>query len=286
MKKKKWLSTLAITSALLLGLTACGSANNEKESGNGSAGSADESTTLVVGASNIPHAEILEQAKPILKEKGIDLEIKVFSDFILPNKALAGKEIDANFFQHLPYLEEANADEGYDLVNAGAVHIEPIGIYSKKYKSLDEIPKGGKIIMRDAVSDEGRILSIFQEHGLIKLKEGVNKTKATINDIVENPKKLVFQPNIEAALLPQVFKNGEGDAVVINANYALDAGLDPINDPIAVESAKDNPYVNIIAVRAGDEKREDIKALVDVLHSKEIQDFITETYKGAVLPAQ
>ncbi|MFJ5623313.1 MetQ/NlpA family ABC transporter substrate-binding protein [Peribacillus loiseleuriae] len=282
---KKWLSTLAITSALLLGLTACGGAANEKESGNGSA---DDKglTKLVIGASNIPHAEILEKAKPILKEKGIDLQVKVFSDFILPNKALAGKEIDANFFQHLPYLEEANADEGYDLVNAGAVHIEPIGIYSKKYKSLDEIPEGGKIIMRDAVSDEGRILSIFQEHGLIKLKEGVNKTKATINDIVENPKKLVFQPNIEAALLPQVFNNGEGDAVVINANYALDAGLDPINDPIAVESAKDNPYVNIVAVRAGDENRKEIKTLMEVLHSKEIKDFITEKYKGAVLPAE
>ena len=171
-------------------------------------------------------------------------------------------------------------------MNAGGVHIEPIGIYSKKYKSLDEIPEGGLIIMRDAVSDEGRILSIFQEHGLIKLKEGVSKTKATINDIVENPKKLVFQPNIEAALLPQVFNNGEGDAVVINANYALDAGLDPVNDPIVVESSKDNPYVNILTVRTGDEKREDIKALVEVLHSKEIQDFITDTYKGAVLPAE
>ncbi|KMY52455.1 MetQ/NlpA family ABC transporter substrate-binding protein [Peribacillus loiseleuriae] len=282
---KKWLSTLAITSALLLGLTACGGATNEKESGNGSA---DDKglTKLVIGASNIPHAEILEKAKPILKEKGIDLQVKVFSDFILPNKALAAKEIDANYFQHLPYLEEANADEGYNLVNAGAVHIEPIGIYSKKYKSLDEIPEGGKIIMRDAVSDEGRILSIFQEHGLIKLKEGVNKTKATINDIVENPKKLVFQPNIEAALLPQVFNNGEGDAVVINANYALDAGLDPIKDPIAVESAKDNPYVNIIAVRAGDENRKEIKTLIEVLHSQEIKDFITEKYKGAVLPAE
>ncbi|MBA9026887.1 MetQ/NlpA family ABC transporter substrate-binding protein [Peribacillus huizhouensis] len=285
MKKKKWFQTLAIASTLLLGLTACGTSADKKESDNGSA---DEKglTKLVIGASNVPHAEILEKAKPALKEKGVDLEIKVFSDFILPNKALAAKEIDANYFQHLPYLEEEIADKGYDFVNAGAVHIEPIGIYSKKYKSLDEIPKGGKIIMRDAVSDEGRILSIFQEHGLIKLKEGINKTKATINDIVENPKKLVFQPNIEAALLPQVFNNGEGDAVVINANYALDAGLDPINDPIAVESAKDNPYVNIIAVRAGDEKREDIKALVEVLHSKEIQDFIMEKYKGAVLPAE
>ena len=214
------------------------------------------------------------------------MKLKFSQDYILPNKALAGKEIDANYFQHIPYLEEEITDNGYDFVNAGGVHIEPIGIYSKKYKSLDEIPEGGLIIMRDAVSDEGRILSIFQEHGLIKLKEGVSKTKATINDIVENPKKLVFQPNIEAALLPQVFNNGEGDAVVINANYALDAGLDPVNDPIVVESSKDNPYVNILTVRTGDEKREDIKALVEVLHSKEIQDFITDTYKGAVLPAE
>jgi D-methionine transport system substrate-binding protein len=278
---KKWLTTIAASAALVLSLSACGTGG-----GNGSSDSKSDQKKLVVGASNIPHAEILEKAKPILKEKGVDLEVKVFSDYILPNKALADKEIDANYFQHIPYMELQMKDEGYKFANAGGVHIEPIGIYSKKYKSLEELPQGAKIIMRDSVADHGRILSIFQEKGLIKLKPGVDKTKATIKDIIDNPKKLKFTPNIEAGLLPQVYKNDEGDAVVINANYALDAGLDPVKDPIAVESKKDNPYVNIITVRQGDENRKEIKTLVEVLHSKEIKDFITKQYKGAVLPAQ
>ncbi|WP_339024407.1 MetQ/NlpA family ABC transporter substrate-binding protein [Citrobacter koseri] len=244
--------------------------------------------TLTVGASNVPHAEILEQAKPILAKQGIDLEIKPFQDYILPNTALAGREIDANYFQHIPYLnsvlKDHAGDKTYDFVSAGAIHIEPIGIYSKKYKSLKDLPEGGRIIMRDAVSEEERILSIFEKEGVIKLKPGVDKVSARISDIVDNPKKLKFLPNVEAALLPQMYNNDEGDAVVINANYAIDAGLDPVNDPIAVESGENNPYANIITVHRGDEKKKDIVALVDVLHSKEIQDWIRTKYKGAVIP--
>ncbi|HDV1579369.1 TPA: methionine ABC transporter substrate-binding protein, partial [Escherichia coli] len=157
-------------------------------------------------------------------------------------------------------------------------------IYSKKVKSLKDLPEGGKVIMRDAVSEEGRILSIFEKEGVIKLKPGVDKVTARISDIVENPKKLKFLPNVEAALLPQMYNNDEGDAVVINANYAIDAGLDPVKDPIAVESGENNPYANIITVHRGDEKKKDIVALVDVLHSKEIQDWIRTKYKGAVIP--
>lgn len=280
---KKWLTTIAASAALALTLSACGTGN---EGGGGSSESKSEEKKIVVGASNVPHAEILEKAKPILKEKGVEIEIKKFQDYILPNRALADKEIDANYFQHIPYMELQMKDEGYKFANAGGVHIEPIGIYSKKHKSLEDIPEGGTVIMRDSVADHGRILTMFQEKGLIKLKDGVEKTEATIDDIVENPKKLKFKPDVEAGLLPQVFNNNEGDAVVINANYALDAGLDPVNDPIAVESKEDNPYVNIITVREGDENREEIKALVEVLHSKEIQDYITEQYKGAVLPAE
>ncbi|RFU63805.1 MetQ/NlpA family ABC transporter substrate-binding protein [Peribacillus glennii] len=279
---KKWFTAIAASAALALTLSACGS----NEGGGGSTESKSDEKKLVVGASNIPHAEILEKAKPILKEKGVDIEIKKFQDYILPNKALADEEIDANYFQHIPYMELQMKDEGYKFANAGGVHIEPIGIYSKKHKSLEDIPAGGTIIMRDSVADHGRILTMFQEKGLIKLKDGVDKTEATIDDIVENPKKLKFKPDVEAGLLPQVYNNNEGDAVVINANYALDAGLDPVNDPIAVESKEDNPYVNIITVREGDEDREEIKTLVEVLHSKEIQDFITNQYKGAVLPAE
>ncbi|MFC4183378.1 MetQ/NlpA family ABC transporter substrate-binding protein [Saccharococcus thermophilus] len=276
---KKWISAL-FAAVLVLALAACGGNNNAANDNKDG-----KLTKLVVGASNVPHAEILEKAKPILKEKGIDLKIITFQDYVLPNKALADKEIDANYFQHIPYLEEQKKEYGYDFVNAGGVHIEPIGIYSKKYKSLDELPNGATIIMSNSVADHGRILSMLQEKGLIKLKDGVDKTKATVKDIVENPKHLKFKTDVDPGLLPQIYKNGEGDAVVINANYALDAGLDPAKDPIAVESPKNNPYVNIIAVRKGDENRKEIKTLVEVLHSKEIQDFIKKKYHGAVIPA-
>lgn len=247
-------------------------------------------TKLTVGASPVPHAEILEQAKPILKEKGIDLEVVVFQDYILPNTALAGKDIDANYFQHVTYLdsvlEEHKGDASYDFVNAGAVHVEPIGIYSRRWKSLQDLPEGGTVILRDSVAEEGRILAIFQREGVVKLKEGVAPVAVRISDIVENPKNLTFRPDIEAALLPQVYANDEADAVTINANYALGAGLDPVKDPIAVESATNNPYANIITVRRGDEARPEIKALVEVLQSQPIRDYITATYKGAVIPVE
>ncbi|OUI66112.1 NLPA lipoprotein [Serratia marcescens] len=243
---------------------------------------------LVVGASNVPHAEILEQAKPILAKEGIDLQIKRFQDYILPNTALASHDIDANYFQHVPYLnsvlKDHADDKSYDFVSAGAIHIEPIGIYSKKYKSLKDLPENGKIIMRDAVAEEGRILSIFEREGVIKLKPGVSKVDARITDVVENPKHLKFQANVEGALLPQMYNNDEGDAVVINANYAIDAGLNPTKDPIAVESGENNPYANIITVHKADVNKPEIVALVKVLHSKPIQDFIREKYQGAVIP--
>lgn len=239
---------------------------------------------LVIGASNVPHAEILEQVKPILAEEGIELEIITFQDYILPNSALASEEIDANYFQHIPYLKlQMSENDNYDFVNAGGVHIEPIGVYSQKYKSLEELPEGATIIMSNAVADHGRILTMLQSKGLITLKEGIDTTAATVDDITDNPKNLVFQTDVEAGLLPQVYKNNEGDAVLINTNYAIDAGLNPLEDAIAVEGA-DSPYVNIITVRSGDEKRADIKRLVEVLRSEAIQTFILEEYKGAVVP--
>jgi D-methionine transport system substrate-binding protein len=244
-----------------------------------------EEKVLKVGASPTPHAEILEEAKPLLKEKGIELEIVEFQDYVLPNKALADKDIDANYFQHIPYLEAQIKEHGYDFVNAGGIHIEPIGVYSKKYKSLEELPDGATIIMSNSVADHGRILSMLEEKGLIKLKDGVDKVKATIDDIAENPKNLQFKADIDAGLLTKAYENNEGDAVLINANYALDAGLDPAKDPIAVESPDNNPYVNIIAVRKGDENKKEIKALVEVLQSEKIQNFIKEKYNGSVIPA-
>jgi D-methionine transport system substrate-binding protein len=265
----KKLITLFATIFLLIALSACSSNENK----------------LVVGASNVPHAEILEQVKPILAEQGIELEIVTFQDYVLPNKALDGKELDANYFQHIPYLASQIADHGYDFVNAGGIHIEPIGVYSSKYNSIDELPKGATIIMSNSVADHGRILTLLQNVGLITLKSGIDTSNATTDDIASNPKNFNFKTDVEAGLLPQVYKNGEGDAVLINTNYAIDAGLNPLEDAILIEGA-DSPYVNIIAVRSGDENREDIKALLEVLRSKEIQDFIKKEYKGAVVPVK
>ena len=249
------------------------------------AGPAFANTTLTVGASPVPHAEILEFAKPLLAEKGVDLNVVVFQDYVLPNTALVGGDIDANYFQHVPYLEEVLADNPeYKLVSAGGVHVEPIGIYSKRWKSLAELPEKGRVILRDSVAEEGRILAIFQREGVVKLDESVPVAKIRISDIVENPKNLEFLPNIEAALLPQVYANDEGDAVTINANYALGAGLDPVKDPIAVESAENNPYANIVTVREGDEARPEIVTLVEVLKSEPVRQFILDAYKGAVVP--
>ncbi|AOH56982.1 methionine ABC transporter substrate-binding protein [Peribacillus muralis] len=272
---KKFLG-FALILVLSIALAACGS-DKDKKSGS-------DTEKLVVGASNVPHAEILEQAKPILKEKGIDLEIKTFQDYVLPNKALNDKELDANYFQHLPFLESAIKENGYDFVNAGAIHIEPIGLYSKKYKSIDKLPKGATIILSSSVADHGRALSLLEKNGLIKLKEGIDKTTATTKDIIENKNNLKFDAEYEAALLPKIYESGEGDAVLINSNYAIDAGLNPLKDSIAIEDSE-SPYVNVIAVNKGDENKKAIKTLVEVLHSKEIKDFILEEYKGAVVPA-
>ncbi|AIM16089.1 MetQ/NlpA family ABC transporter substrate-binding protein [Neobacillus sedimentimangrovi] len=279
---KKWLSVFfALTLAFVL--AACGTGNDKDNAGDSGDKASKETKTLVVGASNVPHAEILEEAKPLLKEKGIDLKIETFQDYVLPNKSLASKELDANYFQHIPYLNAQNEEFGYGFVNAGGIHIEPIGVYSKKYKKLSDLPEGAHLIMSNSVADHGRLLSLLEKEGLIKLKDGIDKTKAEIKDVVENPKKLKFDANYEAALLPQIYNKGEGDAVLINSNYAIDAGLNPLKDSIAIED-KESPYVNVIAVRKGDENREEIKALIEVLHSKEIQDFILEKYDGAVVP--
>ncbi|CAM3914227.1 MetQ/NlpA family ABC transporter substrate-binding protein [Mesobacillus thioparans] len=275
---KKWLLAL-LALVLTAGLTACGSSEDKTEGGK------EESKKIVVGASNVPHAEILEKAKPLLEEKGYDMEIKTFNDYVIPNQALDSGELDANYFQHIPYLESQMAENGYKFEIAGGIHIEPIGVYSKDYTTLDDLPKGAQIIMSSSVADHGRILTMLEKEGLITLKDGVEKVKATIDDIEENPKELKFGTEYEAALLPQIFNNGEGDAVLINSNYAIDAGLNPLKDSIAIEES-DSPYVNVIAVREGDADKPAIKALVEVLHSKEIQDFILEKYEGAVVPVK
>lgn len=264
---KKFLAG-ALLSVSALTLAACGD---------------DDSNKLVVGASNTPHAVILEEVKPILEEQGIELVIESYQDYVLPNKDLESGELDANYFQHIPYLEDQIATFGYDFVNAGGIHIEPIGLYSKKYNSVEELPEGATILMSNSVSDHGRVLAMLESEGLITLAEGVNKTTAEISDIVDNPKNLQFDPNYEPALMVQLYENDEGDALLINSNYAIDAGLNPIEDSIAIENS-DSPYVNIIATKAGNENDKNIKALVDALHSQEIQDFIQNEWGGTIVP--
>lgn len=284
---KKLLSAfLLLTLALVL--VACGSKNEGNDTNTNSSGGDDtekELTKLVVGASNVPHAIILEEAQPILEEQGIELVIEEYTDYVLPNTDLADGEIDANYFQHIPYLESFITDHNLDLVNAGGIHIEPIGVYSKEYTSLEELPEGATILMSNSVADHGRVLAMLEAQGLITLAEDVDKTKAEVKDIVDNPKNIQFDANYEAALLPQLFNNDEGDAVLINSNYAIDAGLNPLEDSIAIEDSE-SPYVNIIAVRAGDEENKEIKVLIDVLKSKEIQDFILAEWEGSVVPVK
>lgn len=284
---KKLLTGLFL-SVLVLALAACGAGKKEDTNSNASSGDKadnNKNVTLTIGASNTPHAVILEKAKPILAKEGIDLKIETYQDYVLPNQHLESGELDANYFQHLPFLELSMKENGYDFVNAGAIHIEPIGIYSKKYKALEDLPKGATILLSSSVSDHGRMLSLLEAKGLIKLKDGVDKTAAEIKDIAENPKNFKFDANTAPEMLVQMYENNEGDAVLINSNFAIDNGINPLKDAISLED-KESPYVNIVAVRAGDETKPEIKKLLEVLKSKEIQDFIIEEWKGSVVPVK
>lgn len=271
---KKLLTALSIL--LVLVLSACGS--------NKEATAEDGNTTIKVGASSVPHAEVLEEAQPILEEKGIDLEIEQYEDYVLPNDDLASGELDANYFQHIPYLEQTIADTGYELTSIGGVHIEPMGVYSKTYDNIEDIPDGTEVILSNSVAEHGRVLGLFQSAGLITLKDGVDVAAATLDDIDENPKNLEFTAEYEPAFLPEIYETEEDTLVVINTNYAIDAGLNPVDDSLFIEG-KESPYVNIIAVREEDKENEALHTLVDVLQSEKIQDFIIEKYEGAVVPA-
>lgn len=259
----------------VLALAACDGGNESS--------SESDNNTIKVGASSIPHAEILEEAKPLLEEEGITLEVEPYEDYVLPNDDLANGEIDANYFQHIPYLEQTIADTGYELTEIGGIHIEPIGVYSKDIPSVDDIPEGTEVIMSNSVPDHGRILSLFEAKGLITLDENVDKETATVDDIVENSKKLEFSPDYNAELLPEYYNSEENVLVVINTNFAIQAGLNPLDDSLFVEG-EESPYVNVIAVREEDKDNEALNKLVDVLHSEEIQNFILEEYEGAVVP--
>ncbi|TDM03724.1 MetQ/NlpA family ABC transporter substrate-binding protein [Macrococcus carouselicus] len=272
----KKLFILALTVLFAVVLTACGSDSKDKKS---------DDKTITVGASPAPHAELLEQVKPILEKEGYKLSVKIINDYTTPNRLLNDGELDANFFQHTPYLDTEKKEKGYKIQSAGNVHIEPMAVYSKKYKSLEELPEGAEVFVSNNPAEEGRFLSFFTEAGLIKLKAGVDPVKATFKDIAENKKNIKFNNKQAAEFLPKTYNNDEGDAVIINSNFALDNKLNPVKDSIALED-KDSPYANLIAVQEGHKDDAKIKALVKALQSEEVQKFIEKNYDGAVIPAK
>ncbi len=294
----KKLLTLLFATLLLIALVACGTANEEDEAAedNNNAGETEgaeegteektedqEVTELVVGASSVPHAEILEEAKPLLEEQGIELKIEVYQDYVFPNDDLESGTLDANYFQHIPYLESQMEEKGFDFVNIGGIHIEPMGIYSQNIESIDDIEEGTVVIMSNSVADHGRVLSLLEREGLITLAEDVEAVDATVQDVAENPLNLEFDTDIDAGFLPEFYEREADALVAINTNYAIEADLVPTDDALILEGSE-SPYVNVIAARAEDEDNEALHTLVEVLRSEEIQTFIEEDYEGAVVP--
>ena len=281
----KWLK-YASTLFVVFALAACGSGASDgggdsagEESGENSAERTEETIQLTVGATAVPHAEILEHVKPILAEQGVELEIKTFQDYVLPNKNLVEGELDANYFQHIPWMESSNEENGWNIVDVVGVHIEPLGAYSDKYESIEEIPDGATVAVTNASGEQDRFVRLLEANGLITLSEG--EGDKTLQDIVENPKNLQFE-QVENAMLPRVLP--DVDLAIINTNYALEADLNPVEDALFIEG-KDSPYVNVLAINEGDEDKPGIQELADVLTSDDVRQFIEEKYEGAVVPA-
>lgn len=244
------------------------------------AGLAQAGEKLVVAATPVPHAEILELIKPTLAKEGVDLEIKVFTDYVQPNVQLAQKHLDANYFQTKPYLDSFNKGKGTDLETVIGVHVEPFGGYSKKYKSLAELPEGATIAIPNEGSNSGRALILLQKAGLIELKDPTNAV-STPRDIAKNPHNFKFK-ELESAMLPRVLDQVDLD--MINTNYALDAGLKPSKDALIIEGA-DSPYVNFLVARPDNKDSAAIQKLAKALTSPEVKAFIAKKYYGAVFPA-
>lgn len=267
MKAKKWiLAVLALT--LCLSLTACGSKEN---------------TVLKVAASSTPHAEILAQVKDDLAKEGIELQITEYNDYVIPNTAVEDGLEDVNYFQHKPYLDNFNLENGTHLVSVAAIHYEPFGIYPCRVKSLAELPDGAVIAVPNDVTNEARALQLLEANGLIKLREGAG-LEATPNDIVENPKNLTFR-ELEAAMMTTV--TTEVDLAAINGNYALQAGFSSANDALAIEAADSDAaqtFANVIVVKEGNENSDAVKALIKALQSEKIRKYIQDTYQGNVQP--
>ncbi|WP_426700297.1 MetQ/NlpA family ABC transporter substrate-binding protein [Rhodanobacter sp. Col0626] len=240
----------------------------------------DDGQTLRVAATAIPHAEILKQAKSLLAKEGVDLQIKVFADYVQPNTQLVEKNIDLNYFQTKPYLDAFNRERGTHLTIITGVHIEPFGAYSHRYKNIDQLPDGARVTLPNDPSNYSRALLLLAKHGLITLKDPGNEM-STLKDITANPKHLKFQ-ELEAAMLPRTLD--EVDLALINTNYALAAGLNPTKDALLIES-KDSPYVNYLVGRPDNQSDPRVQKLAKVLNSPEIKAFIKQKYRGAVLPA-
>lgn len=269
----KKLLKLSLALLLSVGVVGCGGSQNDDK-------------TLTVAASLDPHSKILEEAKPILKEEyGIDLKIKVLDDYYIFNRSLNDDEVDANYFQHEPFFNKDVKKNNYDITNVARIHLEPFGFYSKTVKSVNDVKDGAEVIISNSAADYGRVLSLLDKAGLIKMKDVDDITSATLKDIESNPKNLKFT-EIKPELLATSYKNGEGDLVAINGNYAIQAGLNPTKDAVILEQAdSENPFVNIVACQAGHENDEKIQALIKVLKSDKIKSFIEETYKGSVILA-
>ena len=272
---KKIISIILSLVVVVGALAGCGSETKDNNT--------SQTTTIKIAASSTPHAEILEQAKSILKEKGYDLQITEFNDYVQPNMVVESGEFDANYFQHIPYLDSFNEEKGTHLVNAGGIHYEPFGIYPGTKSDLSQVAEGDSIAVPNDTTNEARALLLLQDNGIITLKEGAGLT-ATINDIKDNPKNVKIV-ELEAAQIARV--KDETAFIVLNGNYALEAGYSASKDSLAYEKADSEAaktYVNIIAVKEGNEQNEGIKALVEVLKSDEIKKFINEKYDGAVIP--
>ena len=289
---KSYQKVLALVLALVLSLSLAACASKSTETTTETAAASTEAAasetveskgTITVAASPTPHAEILAQAKPILEAEGWTLEVKEFQDYVQPNNVVESGEFDANYFQHIPYLENFNEEQGTHLVNAGGIHYEPFGIYPGTKSSLDDIAEGDTIAVPNDTTNEARALLLLQDNGILKLKEGAGLT-ATVLDIEENPYNVEIL-ELEAAQVPRV--KDEVAYVVLNGNYALDAGFSVAKDSLAYETSDSDAaktYVNVIAVKEGNENSEKIQALVAALKSDTIRQYIVDTYDGAVVP--
>jgi D-methionine transport system substrate-binding protein len=241
--------------------------------------SAQAAETISVAATAVPHAEILEFVKPALAKEGLNLEVRVFTDYVQPNTQVAEKRLDANFFQHQPYLDEFNASRGAKLVSVAGIHVEPFGAYSKKIKSLDALPEGASVVIPNDATNGGRALLLLAKAGVITLKKDAG-VSATRRDILDNPKKIKVR-ELEAATLPRVLD--QVDLALINTNYALEAGLNPTKDALFIEGS-DSPYVNILVTREDNKDAPAVQKLVKALETDAVRQFIREKYKGAVVP--